>query len=95
MNLKQIVDSVDRYYVDIKTTDSVLYKDYTGGSLENALENLEYLIEEAGADRIVVRIPIIPGFTTEKEQLQSRECLETMGVKIFDLFSYKKVDAFN
>ena len=45
-----------------------IYKTYTGGDLSVALNNLRHLLILAGPDRIVVRIPIIPGYTSVDDQ---------------------------
>ena len=43
--------SVDRFYVDIKTTDEEKYRAYTQGRLKTVLRNLELLLSEAGSER--------------------------------------------
>jgi len=94
-NLMETVKVTDMYYVDIKSLNPDIYQKYTGGSLWIALDNLKYLLDEVGSEKVVVRVPIIPGINNEIEQIRARKYLQTMGVKKFDLFSYKKVDSAN
>lgn len=82
---------VDMYYIDLKSTDAKIYEEYTGGYLEVALENLKYLLRIIGPEKVVVRIPIIPGFADREEQQNSKEYLRTIGVRKFDLFDYKVI----
>ena len=88
-NIVKVVDVVDRFYVDIKTTDIDIYRSYTGGDLSIALKNLEKYIKDYSVDKLVVRIPTIPEFACEDDQIRSKELLEKIGVKRFNLFNYR------
>ena len=74
--------------MDIKDTSPEIYRRYTGGQVERALDNLQWLISQGKADCIVVRLPHIPDFNTEDDVTHSRRLLETMGVTLFDEFTY-------
>ena len=87
-NIEASLDAVDRYFVDIKTMDAVLYKEYTGMELDLSLENLKRLLERKPVDSIVVRIPIIPGMADENKQEETRAKLYDIGIRRFDLFTY-------
>ncbi len=54
----------DAYLYDIKTADPVKYSEVTGGDMELILDNFRALRREGKTVR--VRIPLIPGFNTEK-----------------------------
>lgn len=88
-NVEQAADCIDRFYIDIKTMESDLYEKYTGGKLDIVLDNINKLIRKVGAEKIVVRIPIIPDLTDKKSQLLSKQRLEEMGIYRFDLFNYR------
>ena len=53
------------------------------------LENLKRLLVLVGPERITVRVPLIPDFNTEDDQQHSRATLEAMGIRNFDLFTYR------
>lgn len=86
--LELVIDVIDRYYVDIKSTDPEIYEKYTGGDLQAVFDNLKYLIECVGSEKVIVRIPIIQGLVNEEQQRQSKEYLKSFGVRNFDLFEY-------
>ena len=52
------------------------------------LGNLEYLIEAVGAQRLTVRVPLIPSFNDEADREKTRRTLEKLGVKDMDFFEY-------
>ena len=88
-NVAKAAESIDHFYIDCKDTDPNIYRRYTGQDNARMLDNLRRLLEIAAPERITVRVPLIPGFNTEADQLRSRELLQTMGVVNFDLFTYK------
>ena len=80
---------IDHFIVDCKDTNPDVYRRYTGCDNQLMLSNLEKLLTLVGPDRITVRVPLIPGFNTEADQSRSRGKLEEMGIRNFDLFTYK------
>ena len=78
----------DKFFVDIKTMDPIIYKEYTGGDLSLALNNLELLLSLVDPDRVEVRIPVIPEYTSEEDQRRYQKELIQFGVIHFDLFTY-------
>lgn len=94
-NVKMVAAAADMFYVDIKTTNSEKYYAYTGGKLEIALGNLRKLYDMVGKDRIVVRIPCIPGLVDEKEREKTRAEIAAIGISQFDLFTYIGRDALS
>ena len=87
--VRTAADCMDMFYVDCKDTNPEIYKAYTGIQNAQMLENLRTLISLAGTERVVVRVPLIPGYNTEDDREKSRALLESMGVTQFDFFTYK------
>ncbi len=87
-NVLGAVDAVDVFIVDCKDMDPGIYHRYTGGDSSLMTENLRRLLQKAGPDRILVRVPLIPQYNTAEDQARSAELLRKMGVKRLDLFSY-------
>ena len=79
----------DEFIVDIKDMHEDVYARYTGGRLERALENLRTLLDQAGPERIRVRVPLIEGYNDKDLQRESIERLRDMGVTRFDPFVYR------
>lgn len=88
-NVQTAAGCVDMFFVDCKDTDPEVYRRYTGRGNERMLDNLRKLSELIGPQRIVVRLPLIPGFNTEEHRQKSHTLLTSMGVEQFDLFSYR------
>ncbi len=86
--LRLSLDAVDEYIVDCKDMDREIYRRYTGGDGERMEENLRLLLESVGPDRVLVRVPLIPGFNSPEDQARSAARLEAMGVRRPELFSY-------
>ena len=87
--VRTAAECMDVFYVDCKDTNPEIYKAYTGRDNREMLENLRTLISLVGAERVVVRVPLIPGYNTESDREKSRALLESMGVTQFDFFTYK------
>ena len=89
---KQLVslaaDAVDTFIVDCKDMNPEIYRSYTGGNSTLMEDNLRFLLDTIGADRILVRVPRIPGYNTVEDQANSAVKLRSMGIKELDLFDY-------
>lgn len=90
-NVYEAADATDHFFIDVKDTNPEIYKAYTGGDNKTVLSNLSVLIKTAGADRITARVPLIPGYNTDKDRERSVLMLAGMGITEFDLFKYKTV----
>ena len=78
----------DFFIVDIKSLDPAVYRAYTGQELPPAFENLLLLKDLVGADRILVRVPLIPGYNSEADQQRDADHLRGLGFTHIDCFSY-------
>ena len=90
-NVELVLDVVDEFIIDIKSLDPKVYSQYTAGYLDPVLNNLKILINSAPPDSIIVRIPVIPGITTEKDQERNARQIIELGILEgnIDLFEYK------
>lgn len=86
------LDCLDEWIIDIKDTDPRIYRRYTGKENGLVLENLQRLAERIPPERVLLRLPLIPGYNTEADRRRSQERLEQMGFTRFDLFTYLKND---
>ncbi|MDD7318454.1 MAG: radical SAM protein [Prevotella sp.] len=88
-HVERLLPYVDRYYIDIKDLDADIYERYTSQSPGRMLSNLRRLLSHEGmAEKVVVRLPHIPGYNTPENVARSRGQLAEMGVENFDEFSY-------
>ncbi len=67
--VKKALAHLDSVYADMKIYDAELHKKYTGVSNELIKENMEFLLTSGKRDAVTIRTPLIPGFTTEEENL--------------------------
>jgi len=82
------VEAADEFIVDCKDMNPEIYRRYTGGDHSLMASNLHRLLDRVGADRIVVRVPLIPDHNTTEDQANSVSSLKALGVTRFDLFPY-------
>lgn len=61
----ELIDVVDLFLFDLKHLDSNHHKEFTGVENDTIKRNFEEILAKAGAERIVPRIPLIPGFNVE------------------------------
>ena len=85
----ETIDAVlDGYIVDIKDINPKIYQAYTGKENALTLNNLEWILQHGGPNRVMVRVPHIPDFNTDADVAQSIETLKAMGVTHLDEFHY-------
>ena len=88
-NVAKAADCIDHFYIDCKDTNPDIYRRYTGQDNALMLANLRRLVDLVGPERIMVRLPLIPGFNTEKHRNASEQRLREMGIQHFDRFTYR------
>lgn len=79
---------VDHFIVDIKDTDPEIYRAYTGKEFQKVADNLRLLLSLVGANRVTVRLPLIPDYNTDAHRDRSEALLREWGVTRFDRFDY-------
>ncbi len=75
-----LVENTDLFLFDIKHSDNDKHKKGTGFDNGQILKNFEKIIHMAGVERIIPRIPLIPGFNTDPEAITGiLQILESSG----------------
>lgn len=87
-NIETVADVIDVFYIDCKDTNPAIYKKYTGKENAQMLENLKKLAKRICPEKIIMRIPLIPGFNTEANREKSVAFFSELGLNQFDLFTY-------
>ena len=88
-NLKLCIDDISNFIVDIKSLYEKIYKLYTGGELEQAEQNLRYLMDHIDRKRVTVRVPHILDYTIPQDVAKTIYKLNEYGVVFIDEFKYK------
>lgn len=89
-----LTDYVDEYVVDVKDVNHFIYESYTGSSNDNVFKNLNELRRLGFSQKVLIRLPIIPGFNDENDVLKSFQMLDDMGFAGFNRFKYKICDGW-
>ena len=87
-NVKAIASLVQMWYVDIKDMNPDIYKAYGRKENKQVISNLQWLAANGYADKVIIRLPLIPEYNTDEDRQQSQQQLEKMGFTNFDKFNY-------
>ena len=87
-NVKAIASLVQMWYVDIKDMNPDIYKAYGCKENKQVMSNLQWLAANGYADKVIIRLPLIPEYNTDEDRQQSQQQLEKMGFTNFDKFNY-------
>lgn len=68
--IKELVKYVDLFLFDIKHIDALIHKAYTGVPNDKILANFTLIHVKVGNERIIPRIPLIPGANTDENILK-------------------------
>jgi len=91
--LEHILQKTDQLIIDIKSLDTVIYKEYTGRDNVHLLKNLNTVSELGYQNKCKIRIPQIPvGESLGKDldtALHEEEQIKKMGFSHVEVFPYK------
>ena len=87
-HVKAIASLVQMWYVDIKDMNPDIYKAYGCKENKQVVSNLQWLAANGYADKVIIRLPLIPEYNTDEDRQQSQQQLEEMGFTNFDKFNY-------
>ena len=87
-NVKTIASLVQMWYVDIKDMNPDIYKAYGCKENKQVVSNLQWLAANGYADKVIIRLPLIPEYNTDEDRQRSQQQLENMGFRNFDKFNY-------
>ena len=87
-NVKAIASLVQMWYVDIKDMNPDIYKAYGCKENKQVIGNLQWLAANGYADKVIIRLPLIPEYNADEDRQRSQQQLEEMGFTNFDKFNY-------
>lgn len=94
-NLKACLDAISNYIIDLKCLDADKYLAYTQSSINLMLQNLQWLVKNIDTSRIVVRIPDIPGITSDDDIADAIRFVSGIGITNIDRFKYVEPDEYH
>lgn len=90
-NIDRCMNWIDHFLVDLKHTDPLKFREFTGGDVRLVLDNLNHLTA-AGA-RVILRIPVIPGFNHTLAEMKKLldHAVAIQGVKEVHFLPYHRL----
>lgn len=78
------------FIIDIKAMQPEIYRSYTGLENEQVIRNLKAICECIPREQYVVKVPLIPEYSDEKDTEESRKILQELGIpeENIMIFSY-------
>ncbi len=86
--LQKALEAVDAFIVDVKDMDCGIYRNYTGKSNEQVLENLKMLADALQEKKVRIRIPQIPEYNNPENVKKSVEIMRKTGFSDIEVFPY-------
>lgn len=87
-NVEKVARKITKFVIDIKSLDEKIYKSYTGKDVDLVYTNLKKLVELVGKEKIWVRVPYIPKFTTRAKQMATVNKVKELGLQSIESFDY-------
>lgn len=88
-NIETVIHVFDQWFVDVKSLNAPIYHKYTGYSNSHLIKNLILLAAKGLQDKVIIRLPIIPGYNDISDINDSMTKLKQLGYTNFDIFEYR------
>jgi len=85
--IELLLPYIDQWIIDIKDINTEIYKNYTGVDNLKVYDNVLRLSHKTGKEKLLIRIPKIPNYNTEKNIQESVKLYSNLGN--IDIFNYK------
>lgn len=85
--IELLLPYIDQWIIDIKDSNTEIYKNYTGVENLKVYDNVLRLSHKTGKEKLLIRIPKIPNYNTEKNIQESVKLYSNLGN--IDIFNYK------
>lgn len=85
--IELLLPYIDQWIIDIKDSNTEIYKNYTSVDNLKVYDNVLRLSHKIGKEKLLIRIPKIPNYNTEKNIQESVKLYSNLGN--IDIFNYK------
>lgn len=85
--IELLLPYIDQWIIDIKDSNTEIYKNYTGVDNLKVYDNVLRLSHKTGKEKLLIRIPKIPNYNTEKDIQESVNLYSNLGN--IDVFKYR------
>lgn len=87
-----IIKYLDWVFVDIKHMDSNKHYELTGVTNHLIMDNIKYLASESWEGFTVVRIPVVPGYNDDEENIKNTaKFVKKIGLEVINLLPYHSI----
>lgn len=90
--IERMLPYLDQYLMDIKHTDPMKHKEFTGRSNELMMENARK-VAQSGMTELIIRVPVIPTFNATEAEIESiaKFAASLPGVRKLHLLPYHRL----
>ena len=85
--IELLLPYIDQWIIDIKDSNNEIYKNYTSVDNLKVYDNVLRLSHKTGKEKLLIRIPKIPNYNTEKDIQESVNLYSNLGN--IDIFNYR------
>lgn len=85
--IELLLPYIDQWIIDIKDSNNEIYKNYTSVDNLKVYDNVLRLSHKTGKEKLLIRIPKIPNYNTEKDIQESVNLYSNLGN--IDVFKYR------
>lgn len=85
--IELLLPYIDQWIIDIKDSNTEIYKNYTGVDNLKVYDNVLRLSHKTGKEKLLIRIPKIPNYNTEKDIQESVKLYSNLGN--IDVFEFR------
>lgn len=85
--IELLLPYIDQWIIDIKDSNTEIYKNYTGVDNLKVYDNVLRLSHKTGKEKLLIRIPKISNYNTEKDIQESVNLYSNLGN--IDVFKYR------
>lgn len=85
--IELLLPYIDQWIIDIKDSNNEIYKNYTGVDNLKVYDNVIRLSHKTGIEKLLIRIPKIPNYNTEKNIQESVKLYSNLGN--IDVFEFR------
>ena len=88
--VEPVIKDFDEWIIDIKETDPIIYKNYTGVAINQMQNNLSKIKQSVDPSSLHIRVPRIPGYNADSNiEYSVKWVRDTLGMEP-EVFQYTK-----
>lgn len=94
-NVETLLNDIDEWIIDIKDMNGDIYKEYTGVSNNQVIDNIFRMVDIVDSSKLHIRIPRIPDYNKKKDIEESVKWIKELLEVEPEVFDYIKTAEIN